>query len=55
MINGYIVNITSDLIIYASCLMRDTEEKPLTPGNVDSHSLKDAFAVKQMDSAASGY
>lgn len=48
MIKGYVINCTSDLIICASRLAWG-REKNLRQGNTASNSLKDALAVKHMD------
>lgn len=48
MIKGYVINYTSNLIFCASRLAWGREEN-LRQGNTASNSLKDALAVKHMD------
>lgn len=57
MIKGFVINITGNLIICASCLAWGREENPGL-GNTDGDRLKGAVAVKHTDTCspvASGY
>ena len=45
MTKGYVINVTSNLVVCTSRLAWGREEN-LRAGNTDSNSLKDAFAVK---------
>lgn len=57
MIKGYVINITSNLIIWASCLAWGSEENVGLRNN-SAAALKDTSAVKHRDTCsciASGY